>query len=98
MFRQINKLGLVVLVVLSFGAAQAAIIDPALSARLAAAPSQLLSVVVTYNGQPAAADLALLRGAGVRFGVSLKELPMVGVWATSAQINQISAAPNVRSI
>src|SRR6185295_14491133 len=101
MFRTARKLAIVVLILsLSLaGAAHAAIIDSALAAKLStAAPAELLSVIVTYNAQPAAADLTRLRVAGVRFGVSLKELPMAGVWATAAQINQIAGAPNVRSI
>jgi serine protease AprX len=101
MFRTSNRLGIVFIVLaLSLaGAAQAATIDPALSAKLAsAAPSELLSAIVTYNAPPLATDLALLRGAGIRYGVSLKALPMAGVWATAAQLNRVAAAPNVRSI
>jgi serine protease AprX len=101
MFRTSRKLAIVVLILsLSLaGAAHAAIIDSALAAKLTtAAPAELLSVIVTYNAQPTAADLTRLRVAGVRFGVSLKELPMAGVWATAGQINQIAGAPNVRSI
>jgi serine protease AprX len=100
MFRNFKRLGLAVaMVVLAVSAVDAAIIDPALRASLnTAAPADLLSVVVTYNAQPAASDLLSLRTLGVRYGITMKQLPMVGLWATSAQINRIAASPNVRSV
>jgi serine protease AprX len=102
MLRRISSLALVA-VALSLSLAQtsqaAALRDPALSAKLAAASTaELVSVIVTYDSKPIATDLAALRGLGIRYGVALKELPMVGVWATSAQINSLANAANVHSI
>jgi len=74
-------------------------IDPKLTqAMQQGPPTQLLSAVVTYNSQPSAADLAALRLAGVQYGVALQALPMVGVWATPAQLQQIAALGTVRSV
>jgi serine protease AprX len=102
MFSKINRFALVALVlsfsVLSPYALNAAIVDSLLQARLGTASGELLPAVVTYNAQPNASDLAALRLLGVRYGVALKQLPMVGVWATGSQIQQIAAAPQVRSI
>src|SRR5258707_1905653 len=94
MFSKINRFVLIALIfscsVLSLNAA---VIDSLIQARLGTASGELISAVVTYNAQPAAADLASLRLLGVRYGVALKQLPMVGIWATSGQIQPISTSP-----
>jgi serine protease AprX len=102
MLRRISSLAIVALA-LSLSLPQiaeaAALRDPALDAKLATAGSaDLLSVIVTYDSQPTAADLATLRGLGISYGVALKALPMVGIWATSAQINSLAGAANVHSL
>src|SRR2546421_8446759 len=71
-------------------------LDPKLDTALGAAkPSDLLSVIVTYNAQPTPLEVASLRTLGIKYGVVLQQLPMVGVWATPAQIGQIAARPAV---
>lgn len=99
MFSKINRFALVALV-LSFSvfSLEAAVVDPLLQAKLGAVSTELLPAVVTYNSQPTAADLAALRLLGVRYGVALRQLPMVGIWATSNQIRQIATGSRVRSI
>jgi serine protease AprX len=77
----------------------AARIDPKLTqAMQQGAPTQLLSAVVTYQSQPSPADLTALRLGGVQYGVALKALPMVGVFATPAQLQRIATLANVRSV
>lgn len=99
MSRRIKRLALVA-IVLTFGvlSLQAAVLDPLLQAKLGSVTGELIPAVVTYNTQPTAGDLASLRLTGIRFGVALKQLPMVGVWATADQIRQLAASPSVRSI
>jgi len=99
MFRKINRLALVALI-LSFSvlSLNAAVVDSLLQAKLATVSGELLPAVVTYNSQPNAADLTSLRLLGVRYGVALRQLPMVGVWATGAQIQQIATSSRVRSV
>jgi serine protease AprX len=99
MFSKINRFALVALVLsLSVLSLEAAVVDPILQAKLGSVSGDLLPAVVTYNTQPTATDLAALRLLGVRYGVALRQLPMVGVWATANQIRQIAAGSRVRSI
>jgi serine protease AprX len=99
MFSKINRFALVALVLsLTVLSLNAAVVDPILQAKLGSVTSDLLPAVVTYNTQPTATDLAALRLLGVRYGVALRQLPMVGVWATATQIRQIAAGSRVRSI
>ncbi|MEW6734212.1 MAG: S8 family serine peptidase, partial [Acidobacteriota bacterium] len=75
------------------------IIDNKLSEKLTQAlPAQLIPVIVTYNTLPSSSDIELLRNLGIQYGVKMKELPMAGIWATAAQINQLATQPNVRSL
>src|SRR5205823_2009618 len=99
MSRRIKRLALIA-AVLTFGvlSLQAAVLDPLLQAKLGSTTGELIPAIVTYNNQPTAADLASLRLTGVRYGVALKQLPMVGVWATADQIRQLAASPSVRSV
>lgn len=99
MFSKINKFALVALILsLSVLSLNAATIDPLLQTKLATVSTELIPAVVTYNSQPNAADLTSLRLLGIRYGVTLRQLPMVGVWATGAQIQQIAASTRVRSV
>jgi serine protease AprX len=99
MLRRINQLALAALV-LSFSilSLNAAVIDPLLQAKLGSVSGDLLPAVVTYNAQPGPSDLTALRLLGVRYGVALNQLPMVGIWATADQIRKIAAQPAVRSV
>src|SRR6202008_2685888 len=91
MFSKINKFALVALILsLSVLSINAATVDPLLQTKLGTVAGDLIPAVVTYNAQPNAADLTSLRLLGVRYGVALKQLPMVGVWATGAQLQQIA--------
>jgi len=99
MFSKINKFALVALILsLSVVSLDAAVIDPLLQTKLGTVSGDLIPAVVTYNSQPNAADLTSLRLLGIRYGVTLRQLPMVGVWATGAQIQQLAASTRVRSI
>ncbi|MEA2337593.1 MAG: serine protease AprX [Thermoanaerobaculia bacterium] len=99
MFSKINRFALVALILsLSVLSLNAAVVDPLLQAKLGMVSGELLPAVVTYNSQPNAADLTTLRLLGVRYGVAMKQLPMVGVWATGSQIQQIAANSRVRSV
>lgn len=100
---RIKALSLIATLTLSLAASAAfadAVLDPNLPAKLATTggTASVLPVIVTYNAPPAAADVALLRSLGIRYGVTMKALPMAGVWATPAQIQQLATQPNVRSI
>jgi serine protease AprX len=78
--------------------AATSIVDPALAQQLrAAAPGQPLQAIVTFETQPTQADLTRLLGLGVSIA-PLQALPMVGVLATPAQIEQIKQIDGVRSI
>ncbi len=63
----------------------------------AAGPHQ---VVVTFDGEgaPEAADLAVLRGAGVDTGITMRSLPIAGVVATGDEVEGLAADPRVRSL
>ncbi|HEX8425809.1 S8 family serine peptidase, partial [Hymenobacter sp.] len=76
-----------------------AFIDSHLSSALATATGAQ-QVVVTFkgNGAPSAANLLKLQTLGIVRGVSLQALPVAGVLATPAQINQLAADPSVASI
>ncbi|GAA6204251.1 S8 family serine peptidase [Thalassotalea sp. SU-HH00458] len=61
---------------------------------------EVFEVIVTFNGSGAigAEQLQILESAGIVGGVSFKQLPIVGITATKAQIDEIYGAENVRSI
>ena len=73
-------------------------VDPALRAALVADPTA--QVIVTFNGSgaPQASQLSLLRQLGITRGITMQALPIVGVIATSAQVNALAANPAVRSL
>lgn len=78
--------------------AAALIVDPVLAAQLqTAAPELPLSVIVTFDTQPARAQLTGLINLGASIA-PLKRLPMVGVLATPAQIELIKQMSGVRSV
>ncbi len=59
-----------------------------------------VQVVVTFEGEgaPDAADVDALRDAGVRTGITMRSLPIAGVLATEAQIDELAADPEVLSV
>ncbi|MFQ3250929.1 MAG: serine protease AprX [Glaciecola sp.] len=65
-----------------------------------AAVEDVFEVIVTFEGEgPITPErINILESAGVTGGVSFKKLPIVGVTATKAQIQQIYASDEVRSV
>ncbi|SEK71551.1 Serine protease, subtilisin family [Colwellia chukchiensis] len=65
-----------------------------------AAVQDVFEVIVTFEGEGAITPERsnILEMAGVTGGVSFKQLPIVGITATKAQIEQIYAAEQVRSV
>ncbi len=62
--------------------------------------ADVFEVIVTFEGEQRAtnAQLEMLRNTGITGGVSLTELPIVGITATKQQIEDIFANDAVRSI
>jgi len=77
----------------------ASVIDARLRTALETATTPL-QVVVTFQGDsaPTAAQIDLLRQAGISQGLTLRSLPIAGVLATAAQVNALAAHPEVRSL
>ena len=65
-----------------------------------AAVHDVFEVIVTFEGEGAinTERLNIIESAGVIGGVSFKQLPIVGIKATKAQIEQIYASNKVRSV
>ncbi|MCC2547442.1 S8 family serine peptidase [Hymenobacter sp. BT175] len=63
-------------------------------------PAAVHQVVVTFqgNGAPSAANLGLLQRLGIVHGRTMNALPIAGVLATAAQIDQLAADPSVVSV
>lgn len=61
-------------------------------------PDELIEVIVTYDHYPTAADLARLRAAGIRGGVRLRVLPVIGVVAPVRAVERIARLPGVVSL
>jgi len=85
------------------GVAQAEAIQTTVDSRLRSAlatATSPLQVVVTFQGDsaPSAAQVDLLRQAGITTGVTFQSLPIAGVLATAAQIDALAASPEVRSL
>ena len=82
-------------------AAQAApSVDPELSARLPRTPAaQQLGVVLTFRGDRVTdAQVRSLEALGIETGLRMRNLPIVAVNATPAQIAQIVAREDLRSV
>jgi serine protease AprX len=79
-------------------AAQAEI-DPQLRAAIAATADPV-EVVVTFAGEaaPTAADVQVLRDAGITTGFTFTELPIAGVLATASQVEALAGRPEVVSL
>ncbi|MBO0952544.1 S8/S53 family peptidase [Fibrella forsythiae] len=95
----INKL--VVAALLSLGTrlsfAQATV-DPELTDALKTMP--LVQAVVTFygDGAPQPAHVGLLQLVGITKGITLQAMPIAGVLATAAQIDELAKRPEVKSI
>jgi subtilisin family serine protease len=65
-----------------------------------AAAHDVFEVIVTFDGEGAITPerLNVIESAGVTGGISFKMLPIVGITATRAQIEQIYASNKVRSV
>ncbi|MDP9313355.1 MAG: S8 family serine peptidase [Chloroflexota bacterium] len=78
--------------------AASVVVDPVLQKQLASAlPTQQLSVIVTFEQQPSAADLQALTGTGAAIA-PLRHLPSVGALATPVQLELVKQLTGVRSI
>ncbi|WP_409250710.1 S8 family serine peptidase [Bacillus sp. SCS-153A] len=75
-----------------------AVVDSKIHKALEAATSVEAIVTFKGDGAPDAADLDLLKAAGVTTGVTLNSLPMAGVIATKAGIVALAASSEVQSI
>jgi serine protease AprX len=97
---RVSRFASIVLVLLvAAAAATAGTLDPKVTAKLSTSgASALIPVIVTYQSTPTTADATTLRSLGVTYGVTLRQLPMAGVWATPAQVRAIAALTNVRSV
>ncbi len=74
-------------------------IDPQLQTALANAAGPVQAVVVfNTNGAPTALNINLLQSVGITQGVIFQSLPIAGVIVTAAQVNQLAANSQVRSI
>jgi serine protease AprX len=104
MFRRITeKLVAALLITLSFAiAASAATLSPRLQSQLASQPDTLDAgiVIVAFNTGDGINEshLNILRSLGITRGLTFRNLGMVGVPATLAQVKQLAANPAVRSI
>ncbi|MCU7553666.1 S8 family serine peptidase [Alteromonas sp. ASW11-19] len=74
--------------------------DSDLASLFAENPQSLEQVIVTFegNGSPTAAQLSALDALGINVGVSLGNLPIVGVLATKSQIDALYARDDVVSV
>ena len=85
----------------SLSASAAAVLGAQLENKLdTMAPMDSTMVVVSYDQLDAISgpQLQSLMDLGIAQGVQFKSLPMVGVVATAAQVQQIAALPGVRSV
>lgn len=76
-------------------------LGPELQGLLAdATDHEVFEVIVTFEGQGAVKPelLNIIESAGVIGGVSFKQLPILGITATKAQINEIYSSNQVRSV
>jgi serine protease AprX len=96
-----NTLLTVALAGFSLSASAQAVIGSHLSEKLQTVPvTEQLTVVVTYNQLDplASSQLQRLIDLGITQAVQFNSLPIIGVVATPAQINQLSAMTDVRSV
>ncbi len=75
-------------------------VDPELAARLAVAdPGDQFGVLLTFHGDRVTeTDVQALEGLGITMGVRMVNLPIVGVNASRAQIEQLQGWGSLRSI
>ncbi|WP_303311054.1 S8 family serine peptidase [Hymenobacter sp. BT730] len=92
-------LGLLLWMGSSVAAFSQAYVDSHLKSVLSDATT-LHQVVVTFKGEgaPSVTHLALLQRLGILHGRTMHALPIAGVLATTAQINQLAADPSVVSV
>ena len=90
------------LILFSFASAASASpkVDPELTARLAVAqPATRFGVILTFYGDHITdAHINAVQALGIRSGVRMVNFPIMGVPATSAQIQQMMSWPQLRSI
>lgn len=74
--------------------------DTTLAEKLIAAPTELQQVIVTFdsNGPASLEQLNALEALGITGGVSLQNLPIVGVLATKSQVDALYSRDDVVSV
>ncbi|WP_373318436.1 S8 family serine peptidase [Alteromonas salexigens] len=99
-FSRKSLLSVAVALALPAGTAMAKTYDSDLASLFAENPQSLEQVIVTFegNGSPTAAQLSALDALGINVGVSLGNLPIVGVLATKSQIDALYARDDVVSV
>ncbi|WP_339724741.1 S8 family serine peptidase [uncultured Paraglaciecola sp.] len=98
---KIKTIALAVSLTLPASYLQAKTFDPDLATKLATSDfSTLHQVIVTFdqNAAPSAIQLDELNALGINTGVSMKNLPIVGVLATKTQVDAIYARQDVVSV
>lgn len=95
-----NLLAVAVACALPTSMVNAKTFDTTLAEKLLAAPTELQQVIVTFEGNgPLSLDqLNALDVLGITSGVSLKNLPIVGVMATKAQVDALYSRDDVVSV
>ena len=84
--------------VLSLSINAAVSVDSLLANKINALPLGLTPVVITFNQQPTATDLNMLRSLGITGGRYLSQLPIVLTSINRTQFNALKTKPNVRSL
>lgn len=90
----------VILSIFAGSASAAPRVDPELTARLlVAGPATQFGVILTFQSDRISdAQVEAVRALGIRVGVRMINFPIMGVNATAAQVQQMMAWPELRSI
>ena len=99
MKRYINVLAIAVIILtVSVAISAAPSVDALLTSKTNASPLSLTPVIITFDHQPGAADLAMLSSLGIRGGRYLSQLPIVLTSVNRVQFNALKAKPGIRSL
>ena len=99
MKRYINILAIAVITLtVSVAISAAPSVDALLTSQINATPLSPTPVIITFDHQPAAADLAMLSALGIRGGTYLSQLPIVLTSVDRVQFNALKTKPGIRSL
>ena len=73
-------------------------VDSLLASNISANPLGLTPVVITFNQQPTATDLNMLRSLGITGGRYMNQLPIVLTLVNRTQFNALKTKPNIKSL